>query len=237
MPKKLFSLLLFSLIFLNAFFLTAVVSFHVTKRGEMATVPDLTGMTMENARANLDENKLVLVQTGIELHARYEKGQVIAQIPAADNKVHLYTPVKVVVSAGKEKVTVPAFRGRSLQAILPLLRESGLHKGTVTHVHSRRFSAGRIISQYPIPDQEVPIQSQLNFLVSEGEEEVKFLMPDLLGRRIVTARAQLEQMGFRLGPVRRRYYRGYEPGIIIDQNPRQGRTIKKRNTIILEVTR
>jgi beta-lactam-binding protein with PASTA domain len=44
-------------------------------------------------------------------------------------------------------------------------------------------------------------------------------------------------MGFRLGPVRRRYYRGYEPGIIIDQTPRQGATIKKRNTIILEVTK
>lgn len=237
MPKKLFSLLLFSLIFLNAFFLTAVLAFQVTKRGEMATVPDLTGETMENARSELDDNKLLLVQTGIELHAQYEKGEIIAQIPPAESKVHLYTQVKVVVSAGKEKVTVSSFKGRSLQAILPLLQESGLRKGSVTHVHSRRFSAGRIISQYPLPDQEVPIQSQINFLVSEGEEEVKFLMPDLLGRRIATARIQLEQLGFRLGPVRRRYYRGYEPGIIIDQNPRQGQTIKQRNTIILEVTR
>jgi beta-lactam-binding protein with PASTA domain len=237
MPKKLFSLLLFSLIFLNAFFLTAVLAFQVTKRGEMASVPDLTGETMENARSELDDNKLLLVQTGIELHAQYEKGEIIAQIPPAESKVHLYTQVKVVVSAGKEKVTVSSFKGRSLQAILPLLQESGLRKGSVTHVHSRRFSAGRIISQYPLPDQEVPIQSQINFLVSEGEEEVKFLMPDLLGRRIATARIQLEQLGFRLGPVRRRYYRGYEPGIIIDQNPRQGQTIKQRNTIILEVTR
>ena len=237
MPKKLFSLLLFSLIFLNAFFLTAVVAFQITKKGEMATVPDLTGQTMEIARPELDENKLVLVQTGIELHARYDKGQIIAQVPAAESKVPLYSQVKVVVSAGKEKVTVPGFRGRSLQAILPLLQESGVRKGSVTHVHSRRFSAGRIISQYPRPEQEVPIQTQINFLVSEGEEEVKFLMPDLLGRQIATTRTQLEQLGFRLGPVRRRYYRGYEPGIIIDQNPRQGQTIKKRNTIILEVTR
>ncbi len=137
--------------------------------------------------------------------------EIIAQIPAAENKVGLYTQVKVVVSAGKEKVTVPGLRGRALQAIISLLQESGLRKGSVTHVHSRRFSAGRIISQFPLPEQEVPIQSQINFLVSEGEEEVKYLMPDLLGRRIATARAQLEQLGFRLGPVRRRYYRGYEP--------------------------
>lgn len=237
MPKKLYSLLLFSLLFLNAFFLTALVSFQVTKSGEVASVPDLAGKTMDSARTELQERKLILVQSGIELHTRYEKGQIIGQTPAPDTKLPLYSEVQVVVSAGKEKVTVPGFIGRSLQAIVPTLSQSGLRRGTVTHVHSRRYSAGRIFGQYPLADLEVPIQSQINFLVSEGEEEQNYLMPDLLGKRIAAVRLRLEDMGFRLGPVRRRYYRGYEAGIIIDQTPRQGAIFKKRNTIILEVTK
>ncbi len=237
MPKKLYSLLLFSLLFLNAFFLTALVSFRVTKSGEVASVPDLAGMTMDAARTELQEQKLVLIQSGIELHTRYEKGQIIGQTPAPDTKLPLYSEIRVVVSAGKEKVTVPGFHGRSLQAILPTLSQSGLRTGTVTHVHSRRYSAGRIFGQYPLADLEVPIQTQINFLVSEGEEEQKFLMPDLLGKRIAVVSIQLEDLGFRLGPVRRRYYRGYEAGIVIDQTPRQGEIIKKGNTIILEVTK
>jgi len=237
MPKKLYRLLLFSLLLLNAFFLPAVVSFRVTKSGEVASVPDLTGKTFESARTELLDQKLTLVQSGIELHTRYEKGQIIAQTPAPETKLPLYSEIKVVVSAGKEKVTAPDFIGRSLQAILPTLSQSGLRAGTVTHVHSPRYSAGRIFAQFPLPDIEVPIQTQVNFLVSEGEEEPQYLMPDLLGKRLVNVRPRLEEMGFRLGPVRRRYYRGYEPGIIIDQNPRQGATIKKRNTIILEVTK
>jgi len=237
MPKKLYSLLLFSLLFLNAFFLTALVSFRVTKSGEVASVPDLAGMTMDAARTELQEQKLVLIQSGIELHTRYEKGQIIGQTPAHDTKLPLYSEIRVVVSAGKEKVTVPGFHGRSLQAILPTLSQSGLRTGTVTHVHSRRYSAGRIFGQYPLADLEVPIQTQINFLVSEGGEEQKFLMPDLLGKRIAVVSIQLEDLGFRLGPVRRRYYRGYEAGIVIDQTPRQGAIIKKGNTIILEVTK
>jgi beta-lactam-binding protein with PASTA domain len=237
MPKKLYILLLFSLLFLNAFFLTALVSFQITKSGEVASVPDLAGMTMEAARAEMQEQKLVLVQSGIELHARYEKGQVIGQTPAPDTKLPLYSEVRVVVSAGKEKVTVPDFVGRSLQAIIPTLSQSGLRTGTVTHVHSPRYSAGRIFGQSPLPELEVPIQTQVNFLVSEGEEEQKFLMPDLLGQRIAVVSARLEDLGFRLGPVRRRYYRGYEAGVIIDQRPKQGAIIKKGNTIILEVTK
>ncbi len=237
MPKKLYRLLLISLLLLNAFFLTAVVSFQVTKSGEVASVPDLSGKIFDSARSELQDQKLILVRSGVELHTRYEKGQIIAQTPAPDVKLPLYSEVKVVVSAGKEKVTVPDFIGRSLQAILPTLSQSGLRSGTVTHVHSRRYSAGRIFGQYPLPDLEVPIQTQINFLVSEGEEEPQFLMPDLLGKRLAQVRLRLEEMGFRLGPVRRRYYRGYEPGIVIDQTPRQGATLKKRNTIILEVTK
>jgi serine/threonine-protein kinase len=237
MPKKLYRLLLLSLLLLNVFFGAAVVSFRVTKSGEVASVPDLSGKTMESARAELQDQKLILVQSGVELHTRYEKGQVIAQTPPPETKLPLYSEVKVIVSAGKEKVTVPDFMGRSQQAILPTLGQSGLRSGTVTHVHSRRYSAGRIFGQYPLPDLEVPIQTQINFLVSEGEEEQQYLMPDLLGKRLARVRPRLEDMGFRLGPVRRRYYRGYEPGIIIDQTPRQGATIKKRNTIILEVTK
>jgi serine/threonine-protein kinase len=237
MPKKLYSPLLFALLLLNLFFLTALAAFHVTKRGEVSSIPDLTGKTMEAARIVIDEHKLLLVQSGIELHPRYEKGLIIAQTPPADSKVSLYSTVRVVLSAGKEKVTAENFVGRSLQAILPILSEAGLRKGSVTHVHSRRHSAGRIFGQFPLPGQEVPMQSPVNFLVSEGEEEAKYLMPDLLGTPITAARARLEEMGFRLGPIRRSYYRGYEPGIIINQSPKQGNPVMKRNTIILEVTK
>lgn len=237
MPKKLYNILLISLLLINLFFLSALVAYRVTKSGEMATLPDLAGMTFEEAKTELEARKLSLVQSGVALHNRYEKGQIISQDPAPDSRLRLYTMVKVTVSAGKEKVIVPRLIGRSQQAILPELQQYGLRLGRVSHVHTIKYSAGRIFGQYPLPDHEVPIDTPLNLLVSEGEEENKYLMPDLLGKYAAVVIPQLQKAGFKVGDTSRSYYPGLESGIIINQRPQQGNPILKRNSITLEVSK
>ena len=184
MPHKYFRFILLFLSLLILFFLSATISYQVTKSGEMATIPNLAGMTLEEARMELTKQKLRVVQSGVQLHNHYEQGKIIAHDPPPETKVKLNEEVKVVISAGKEKVIVPSIRGRTLQAILPTLQEAGLRKGRVSHVHTPKYAAGKIISQYPPSDEEVGINTRINMLVSQGDHEQKFLMPDLLGRRL-----------------------------------------------------
>lgn len=237
MPKKLYNILLIILLLINLFFLSALVSYRITKSGEMSTLPDLAGMTLEEAKVELEARKLSLIQSGVALHNRYEKGLIISQDPAADSRLRLYTLVKVTVSAGKEKVRVPRLVGRSQQAILPELRDYGLRLGRISHVHTIKYSAGRIFGQYPLPEQEVPMDTPLNLLVSEGQEEKKYLMPDLLGRYAAVVIPQLQQAGFKVGDTSRAYYPGLDSGIVINQHPQQGNPILKRNNITLEVSK
>jgi serine/threonine-protein kinase len=237
MPKKLYNILLISLLLINLFFLSALAAYRITKSGEMATLPDLSGFTLDEAKTELEKHKLSLVRSGVALHNRYEKGLIISQDPAPDSRLRLYTVVKVTLSAGKEKVIVPRLIGRSQQAILPELSDYGLRLGRVSHVHTLKYSAGRIFGQYPLPDQEVPIDTPLNLLVSEGEEEKKYLMPDLLGRYAAVVIPQLEAAGFKVGDTSRSFYPGLDSGIIINQHPQQGNPILKRNNITLEVSK
>ena len=237
MPKKLTKILFIILLLGNIFFLTAVLSYYTTRTGETTTLPDLTGKTVEESKEELSEKKILLAQSGIQLHYLQEKGRIISQDPPADSKIKLNTVVKVIVSAGKEKVTVPSLVGRSLQAIPPTLQESGLRKGKISHVHTSRYAAGKIIGQYPLPEDDVPINARISLLVSQGAREQKFLMPDLLGKRASPTIARLKELGFRIGDMRRSYYPGLESGIIINQSPRQGNRILKRNKISLEVSK
>lgn len=237
MSQKYFRFLLLFLLLLNMFFLSATIAYQVTKSGEMTTLPDLRGMTLEEARIELSKLKLSVVQRDVQLHNSYEQGQIISHEPPSDTKLKLNEEVKVVVSAGKNKVKVPSLRGRTLQAILPTLQESGLRKGRVSHVHTPRYAAGKIIGQYPPPDEEVGINTRINLLVSQGDHEQKFLMPDLLGKRLSIVSAKLTALGFKVGDVRRSYYHGLESGVIINQIPEQGKQILKRNRIILEVSK
>lgn len=237
MPKTIFKYVVFTLVLLNLFFLSAVIAYQLTHMGEMATIPDLRGMTMEEARIELNGKKLSVVQSGVSLHERYELGQIIEQDPLPDSKVRLNTIIRVSISSGKEKVLVPGLIGRTLELIGPTLQEAGLRKGKIAHIHTSRFAAGKIIAQSPVAGREVGINSRVSLLVSQGERQSQYLMPDLLGRRLSITLDRLKQLEFRVGDIRRQYYPGLESGIIINQTPKPGDRIQKNNIIRLEVSR
>jgi len=181
--------------------------------------------------------KLSLVNSGMELHERMEKGRVINQDPLPGSRVKINKVVKVVLSAGREIVVIPRFIGRSLQAVSQQLLEMGLRKGKISHVHTPKYAAGKIIGQYPLPEEEVGRDTPVSLLVSQGQHEIRYLMPDLIGKKAISSIAQLEGMDFNVSDIRYRYYRGLDSGIIINQFPAPGSKIQKRNRITLEVSK
>lgn len=235
--KNIFKYALFLLIFANLFFISAILSFQITVKGEMVTLPNLMGKTLEEAKLELEKKKVHLVQSGVRLHQRYERGRIIFQDPPADSKVRINTEARVVLSAGKEKVLVPELLGKNLQTIRPILEDAGLREGKISHVHTAKYAAGKIIGQYPLPEEEVGRDTPVSLLVSQGQNEIRYLMPDLIGKAAASSIAQLEAMEFNVSDIRYRYYRGLDSGIIINQSPAPGSKIQKRNRITLEVSK
>ena len=235
--NKIFKYSVFTLSALILFFLSALISYQITLKGEMVTIPDLTNKSMEEAREILMDKKLFVIKSGIELDERIEKDKIIEQDPLAGSKVKINNVVKVVLSAGKEKVIVPRFIGRSLQAIGPEIIQAGLMKGKISHVHTPAYAAGKIVSQHPLDNEEVARGSRISFLVSQGERERKFLMPDLIGKRASVVIEKLKELEFNIGHIRYSYYPGLDSGIIINQYPEPGSRIQRRNLITMEVSK
>jgi len=232
--KKIVDTGIYLLAFLNLFFLSAILSFQVTLQGETVTVPDLLGKTLDEARADLEKRKVHITQVGVRLHDRWERGRIIFQDPPPETRVKLNAEIQVLLSAGKEKAAVPDLLGKNLQDILGILEEAGLRKGKVSHVHSPRFAAGKIIAQYPPPGVEAGRGSEVSVLVSQGAHD---LMPDLIGKKVSPVLSQLKALGFNVGNIRYRYYHGLDSGTIINQTPPPGSKIQKRNRIALEVSK
>lgn len=235
--KKIFNVAFLLLLVLNLFFISAILSFEITLKGEMVTLPNLIGNTLEEARIQLEKKKIVLFQSGVRLDQRYERGIIIFQDPPEDTKVKINSEVRVVLSAGKEKVVVPDFLGKNLQTIRPLLEEAGLKEGKISHVHTPKYAAGKIIGQYPLPEEEVGRDTPVSLLVSQGQHEIRYLMPDLIGKSAASSITQLERLEFNVSSIRYRYYQGLDSGIIINQTPAPGSKIQKRNRITLEVSK
>jgi beta-lactam-binding protein with PASTA domain len=238
MPKKfLFKLALYSLIFLNILFLTAIVFSQVILKGESVTVPDLTGKTVAQARTELSRVDLSVAQRGSEFDDRLERGLIIRQDPAPDSRIRVTEVIQVVTSAGSLQVKVPNLENKSLDSALTLLQAGGLYKGKLTQIHSSRYPAGRVIAQRPAPDEIVERNGQVGLLLSQGGRDDRYIMPDLIERRADRIIARLRALDFRVADIHYRYYPGRSSGYILGQFPLAGYRIQKRNQITLEVSR
>ena len=235
--KKIYDYLLYILSLLVLFFLSANISFQIVAKGEMVSLPNLVGKTMSEAREELAKKRLSIVQKGTQFSSKWPQGQIIFQEPPPGSKIKVNKKVKVILSAGSERVTVPKLIGKNLQTVNSILKEVGLYKGKISQVHTSKYAAGKIMAQQPSPSEVVARNSPVNLLVSQGQREKKYLMPDLIGKQAEAVIAKLKAMNFKIEDIRYVYYPGLESGIIIKQFPPQGFRIQKRNLITLEVSK
>jgi serine/threonine-protein kinase len=238
MAKKFFyNLALSSLLFLILFFLSAVIFSQVLLKSEAVTVPDLTGKTVSQARTELAKKDLSVAMNGAESSDRWEKGLIVRQDPAPGSKIRVTKVVKVRTSSGSESVAVPDLVGKSLDEGLTLLQAAGLVKGKLTQVHTSRLPAGRVLAQKPEPGSVADRNSQVGLLISQGDLDDRYIMPDLIGRRADKVIGRLNELDFKIADIRYVYYPGASAGIIVTQNPPNGFRVQKRSRISLEVSR
>jgi len=203
----------------------------------MITLPNLTGKTIEEAKLELAKKRLFVILKDVQFDNKWEKGRIIFQEPSAGSKIKINKAVKVVMSKGSERVNVPNLKGKILNSASQILQDMGLNKGKMSQIHSSRYAAGKIIAHQPSFSEEVGRSSAINLLVSQGEREKKYLMPDLIGKKAKAVYLKLREMEFKVGVVRYSHYPGLEPGIIIKQLPPHGYRIQQRNLITLEVSK
>ncbi len=237
-PDKIEKWALLFLVWIILFFSTALFTSRLILRGELVTVPNLIGKTTEEARLELSRRLLSMSFQGTQFHDTIEKGGVVAQEPSAGSRVKTNRVVKITVSAGSEMVDVPDLVGKSLENAIQILASLGLTRGLISQIHTAEYPAGRIISQEPTPAAgKVKRMTPVNFLLSQGDREEKYIMPDLIGLKITHVLPQLKNLGFNVANIRSYYYPGLQPGIIIKQTPAHGYSVQKRNLISLEVSK
>ena len=238
MAKKiLYHLALSSLLFLILFFLSAVIFSQVLLKSEAVTVPDLTGQTVGQARTELAKKDLSVAQNGTESSDRWERGLIVRQDPAAGSRIRVTKVVRVVTSSGSEKVSVPDLSGKSLDEALTILQAAGLLTGKLTQVHTPRLPAGRVLDQKPAPGAVVERSLPVGLLLSQGDVDARYIMPDLIGLKAVGVIDRLNALGFKVADIRYVYYPGASAGLVVKQDPTNGFRVQKRNRISLEVSR
>ena len=150
----------------------------VISQGREVKVPDLSGMTLEQAEEKLKELDLALGKTNTEYSDSVAKDKIIDQDPREKEKVQAGSEVDVTVSLGKEEpetknVTIPNFVGSYEEDAISTARENNLVVNKIDYEYSDDYEKGIVISQSIPKGTQVAEQTSIDFVVSNGKDPNK----------------------------------------------------------------
>ncbi len=119
-------------------------------------VPELAGMTLEQATAALEALGLTVDHVDDEYSTSVPAGQVARQDPAPGTEVPRDSAVTIAISKGPEMVTLPPLAGKTLEQIRAALEGAGFAVGTITGDPTQPITAALIRGQYAKAGQVEP---------------------------------------------------------------------------------
>lgn len=207
-----------------------------TSNEAKVTVPNLVGMTEEEAKEALNKKNLGYSVSDRKASDQYEDGVVMEQETKANTKVAKNTEIKVVVSTGKEikKVEVPDVTGKDEAEAEKILADKKLVVESEGK-YDDNVESGKVISTTPASGTEVEEGTKVKMYVSMGADKVE--VPSLVGISEDDAYAALSGVGLSAGNVTSEYSEEYEAGIVMSQKREAGSKVKKGTTVDFVVSK
>jgi len=217
------------------FFVFAGVAMRVALRAREVQVPNVVGLSVDEASQRLAQSGLALRTDPNERpDAQVAAGHVMQQEPAAGLPTRRQRTIRVWISSGPSATTVPALIGQTERTARIRLEQDGLGVATVTEFRSPDYPADAVVAQDPAPSDRAP---DVSLLLNRGEQAVTYVMPDVIGMNGERAAEALRARGFRVSIVGSQPYAGIPPGTVVRQQPAGGFRVGPADAISLEVSR
>ncbi|MEY2966061.1 MAG: hypothetical protein RLY50_111 [Actinomycetota bacterium] len=121
------------------------VALNVSTGPALRDIPDLAGLTVEEATAKLTEMGLVtVVEAEKKPHPEIAADKVSVQVPAPGEKLDRGGTVTLTVSAGQQSTLIPDIYGKTFAVVKERLERYGMVIGTVTGDRNRGLKEAKI---------------------------------------------------------------------------------------------
>jgi beta-lactam-binding protein with PASTA domain len=210
--------------------------------GSQATVPDLSGLSVETATADLIEEGFVVSPTpGNAFHPSIEPGLVVATTPATGDVVDKGGEVTLLVSQGPEQLPVPTLAGLSEADALAQITAA---RFTVSgDAPIRQFDggvpAGIVLSALDQAGADLPAgatysdQRPIRLIVSAGP------LPDVAGQPVDDATSTLEDLQITATSGAEQYHEEIPAGDVIgiDTSTNTNGIVREGGSVLLIISR
>jgi len=213
-----------------------VINVTISSGPRMIPVPDIRGLSIEEAENFLKELNLHIMVTGSDIY-EVDRDLIETQNPEGGEKISEGGTVEVTVKTAQSKdmVMVPDVTGKLLFDAKNKLLQEKLIAGTITEISSSEIP-GTVLAQEPKGGTEVKENTPVDLIVSKEEDTGLITVPDLTGMTKEEGIKELEKAGLKAGKTDE-VPSDMEEGTIVEQSPQAGSTVKENTEINLVVAK
>jgi eukaryotic-like serine/threonine-protein kinase len=198
--NRFFNIVLGALAMLVIALLSAFITMRLAIHGREVKVPNLTGLTVNEASQQTRSRGLVLNLENRFYSPNTPPGHILAQSPLPGVTVRRQWIVRVTESLGAQQVAIPDVLGQSERTASINIRRLGLELGAVAYI-AAPGPPGVVIGQTPAPNAVGVDRPRVSLLLSEpegAESPQAIVMPSLAGLTLAGAAARASAAGLRI---------------------------------------
>lgn len=228
--------ILVGIIFVLIVVIIGIAWFIFTNTDEVV-VPEFEGKYIEEIREDSEYKYFFehgLIEENLVYTKEYDEGYIFYQSEEAGKKLQISstmsTIIKLNIAYTSESMTVPEFpEGTKLQDAKSVLQKLGF-KIKSKAVVDNKVPESTVIRVDPASGQSVAYGSTVTVYYAI-DNEGKIAVPSVIGEKLSVAKAELEDLGFKV-EVRYKESHGGDAGLVIEQSVAPDTTVMAANTVI-----
>ena len=200
------------------------------------TVPNISKMTLEEAKKSLAKEDITINETQKEWHDSLTVGQVIDSDPSSGSRVRRNSGIDVIVSSGREQVELGNYVGEDYEPIRRMLTNSDFIVDRRDIATNRPEEEGVILDQSIDPGSKVvPSDNPITMYVGNYTETLD--MQDFSNPSLDLDMVYRFAEGYGLNVEENFEFNDYIPeGQVISQSPESGTPLSPGDTIQVTVS-
>ena len=147
----------------------------LSKGARSILMPNLKGLSLQQARIILEENSLCQEKISITYSDNIKKDEIISQVPSTGSMINRGGCVNLLVSLGVRPPAykMPNLKGHYLESAIPLIESSNLALGEIKSSFYKDKPLNVIIDQEPLSGHRVIEGSIVSFVINRkpGEKD------------------------------------------------------------------
>ena len=197
----------------------------VSKGKDRIEVPELVGLTVEEAAAALKSKNLKVGRVSEKFSDTFEAGLLINGNPVSGTPVRKDSSVDLIISKGLEQVELTNFQGKTSDQAQSELNAAGLIVSS-KYEYSDSIPIGTVISQTPSDVSTVGKGEKIELVISKGPS--KIFIPNVYSLSELAATKILEDLGFVVKP---KYIA--KKKLVTNISPKPGTSVSPGSTVTI----